>query len=106
MDTAEHRRAWAVAAAVVVFFGLAGVYAWVQHPEDGSALDQLGPWTGAVGLVLALVGTAWVWWPALRPPPPRPPSGKIHDERDEPRLLLHPALPPRLFSSALALLRR
>ncbi|MEY3214523.1 MAG: hypothetical protein RIT28_5004 [Pseudomonadota bacterium] len=103
MDTAEHRRAWAAALAVVVYFGLAGVYAWVYTPERGSALDQLGPWTGAVGLVLALVGTAWVWWPALRLPPPSPPSGK--DANDEPRLILNPALAPasRLLQ---ALLRR
>ena len=103
MDTPQHRRAWAAAAAVVVFFGLAGVYAWVHTPEDGSALDQLGPWTGALGLVLALVSTAWVWWPALRLPPPSPPSGKTVDPRDEPRLIVSPASASRVF---LALLRR
>ena len=106
MDTPQHRRAWAVAAAVVVFCGLAGVYTWVHTPEDGSALDQLGPWTGAVGLLLALVSTAWVWWPAYRAsPPPGPPSGKA-EEHDEPRLLLHPTFAPLLLSSLRALLRR
>lgn len=104
MDTADQRRALAVAAAVVVFFGLAGVYAWVHSPEEGSALDQLGPWTGALGLVLALVSTAWVWWPAYRAPPQDPPSGSA--TKDEPRLRLTPALAPRLFSASRRLRRR
>lgn len=90
MPTPQLRRSWAVALAIVVFFGLAGVYAALSHPERGSALDQLGPWTGAVGVVLALVGTAWVWWPALRPPPPGPPSGKRSEDPDERGLRLHP----------------
>ena len=106
MDTPQHRRAWAVAAAFVVFFGLAGVYAAVSTPEHGSALDQLGPWTGAVGLVLALVGTAWVWWPAYRPPSSGPPSGKVNDERDGPRLALLPAFARTRLSSLPSLRRR
>lgn len=108
MLTPQHRRAWAAAVAVMVFFGLAGVYAALSHPERGSALDQLGPWMGALGLVLALVSTAWVWWPALRLPsaPPRPPSGKVAEDPDEPRLTLQPAYAPSLLSSLQALLRR